>query len=562
MKTKLFLTIGCLLSMVMTAFCQKLSPFQSVDINQKYIAFTFDDGPDPKTSFKIMDLMESVDGKATFFNIGKKLSEYSALSKNVIERGHEIGNHSMSHRRFKKDEELEARIQEIKAFQSLAEQKLHYTPKLYRAPFLDYFKVSNTTFQKLQLTPVNAAVYAKDAKKNVEVDAIVHRIMNGVKPGVVVLCHERKHTIKALEQVLPKLKLQGYHFVTVSELMAFSNHKKIASNHPFIKVSGTNYAYVEDQIMRFPRHSAELLKMPKGKSKFSPVKAQTGSGVVVSFKTSSPIIKASFKVLQGENRGGVFAVYQDGKKIQTLRFGKKDNPEKIIEIQSKLKHSSVFQIIIPHWTNVGFKGLELEEGHSLEKIAEDKKPIYVAYGNSITHGTGQQATFQTYPFLLAKKMNWNLYNVAVGGGKTSVPMAKMIRDDFEHIDFMTILIGYNDYNGEGLSSEAYGKRLSSFIQTIREKHPSTNLFCITPTYTKTKQSKKSGQTIVQFRDMMASVVKSFQHKGDAHLFLIRGEKISKESDLKDVVHFNVDGAKSFSELLYNEIKIKLDQTTK
>jgi lysophospholipase L1-like esterase len=133
-------------------------------------------------------------------------------------------------------------------------------------------------------------------------------------------------------------------------------------------------------------------------------------------------------------------------------------------------------------------------------------------------------------------------------------MAQMIRDDFQHIDYMTILIGYNDYNGEGISAQEYGKRLQAFLETVREKHRGTNIFCITPTFTKTPVSKKSGVAITEFRKTMIQVVEELQGKGYINLFLIRGEELSKVEDLKDAVHFNVKGAKSFGELLTKELR--------
>jgi|GEM_PF-2699223 len=558
MSKRLIISIGIFLLAALSVMSQTIEPLQSVKTKQKLVAFTFDDGPNPQTTAEIMNLFEKADGKATFFAIGKSLSKHTALAKEVLQRGHEIGNHSMTHKRPSGTTTADESMQEIKGVQDMIQKELGYSPSLYRAPFLKYDMLNSGSLESLGLKAVNASVYARDAKKDVPVEGIVKRIMDDVHSGAIILCHERQHTIKALKQVLPQLKSEGYQFVTVSQLLSLAKGNVVAANNPLVKIKGSKYHYMKNGVMVFPRHSANLLAMAKSKSKFSPVKAQTTTGVIVSFKTASPKVKVNFKVLEGDNRGLVFGIFENKEFREGKSFGKKEGPLLSFDIESAHKGEEVtYEISLPNWANVGLMNIELEEGYDLKEIKSEEKPVYVAYGNSITHGTGQQASHQTYPFLLSREMNWDLYNLAVGGGKTSVPMAEMIRDDFSQIDYMTILIGYNDYNGEGISAKEYRNRLEKFLKTIREKHSQTKLFCITPTYTKTLRSKKSGESIAEFRKSMTQVVKLFQQEGDRNIFLIRGEEISKLADLKDAVHFNVKGAKSFGDKLSIELKKKL-----
>ncbi len=541
---------------------QVTTPLQSVKTQRKVVAFTFDDGPNAIITRQLLELFEEAEGKATFFNEGKNLSLNKEIAAELLKRKHEIGNHTMNHKRLPALSDSVQIWNEINGFQELYQKELNYQARLFRAPFLKYGAVTNKVLSDLGLLSVNASVYAKDAKKDVNPQDIIERIKSGIQPGAIILCHERKHTVEALKIVLPDLKKQGYELVTVSNLLqAVKEENKIAANHPLIRVTGTNYSHMEGNARVFPRHSRELLAMSKGKSKFSPKKAQTNTGVSLSFKTSSPRVKLNFRVLEGDNRGPVFGVFQNKQFVKAARFGRKDGPELKFELENtKPGEAVLYEISLPNWSNVAFQSLELDRGFALTEMESETKPVYVAYGNSITHGTGQQATFQTYPFLVSREMNWELYNLAVGGGKTSVPMAQMIRDDFNHIDYMTILIGYNDYNGEGISTQEYGKRLNAFLKTIREKHKETKIFCITPTYTKTLRSKKSGVAISEFREMMKQIVEAFQKKGDEQLFVIRGEGLSKAEDLKDAVHFNVKGAKSFGELLSKELKKKTTKT--
>ncbi|TKG96970.1 hypothetical protein EYV94_00660 [Puteibacter caeruleilacunae] len=519
--------------------------------NQKVVAFTFDDGPSPETTIQILDLFEKVNGKATFFNIGDKLAKHPEISKEVIARGHEIGNHSMSHDRMYTYTDGKKVGGEINGFQVLSGKLLDYQPKLFRAPFLKTNALMQDEINALRLKYIEASVFAKDAKAHVAVEEVVSNIK--VKSGDIVLCHERKHTIDALKIILPKLKAEGFKFITVSDLLATC--KVIPANDTMIKITGSNYTRMEGGLMIFPRHSKEVLNMPTKESKISAKRAQTTTGVKVSFLTASPKVTLKFQALEGENRGATFGIFQNKKFVKSVSFKKTDGPLLSFDVNSTDPDKEVLhEISLPNWCNVAFQGLMLDDGHTLKKIPTGSKPVYVAYGNSITHGTGQQASYQTYPFYVANAMNWELYNLAVGGARTSVPMAQMISDDFQQINYMTILIGYNDYNGEGISAKEYGERLTTFIKTIRQKHHTTKLFCITPTYTRTKQSKKSDEKITAFREAMESVVQLRETDGDDHIFLIHGENITTDADLNDAVHLNIEGANRFGNKLVNEMK--------
>jgi lysophospholipase L1-like esterase len=133
-------------------------------------------------------------------------------------------------------------------------------------------------------------------------------------------------------------------------------------------------------------------------------------------------------------------------------------------------------------------------------------------------------------------------------------MAQMIADDFKHIDVMTILIGFNDYNGEGVDLKTYKNRYEKVLKTIRSKHPNTKIYCITMTYTTQLNSKKTGIPAEGFRRSVREVVNSRQKNGDKNIYLIEGEKISSEKNLKDKVHFSIEGAKNFANALYLQIK--------
>ena len=219
----------------------------------------------------------------------------------------------------------------------------------------------------------------------------------------------------------------------------------------------------------------------------------------------------------------------------------------------------VYKIALPLKRDVHFLGIEVENGFEIVSFPEEKKPIYVAYGDSITHGTGQAATPETYAYIIAEKFGFELFNLAVGGAKTSQVMAEMIRDDFKEINVMTVLIGFNDYNGQGIDLEAYKKRYNDVLATIRSKHKKTKIFCITMTATTATKSKKTGIAADEFRAVVKNIVAKIQASGDANIFLIEGEKITTEANLKDAVHFSVEGASDFAYELYKKMNTVLNK---
>ena len=337
---------------------------------------------------------------------------------------------------------------------------------------------------------------------------------------------------------------------------------KIPADHPGIHIHGAKYIQKIDSVIHIERFPDSLLALSATRLQFNPVKAHVNTGVLISFKTSSPKIKANFRVAAGENRGSVFGIFQNGQFSGSVKFTKNDGPILSFEITPEFPGTeTIYEITLPIWANAEFMGLELD---AISDLVSDyvpvEKKIYVAYGNSITHGTGQSATFETYPFQVSRKFNWELFNVAVGGAKTSVAIADMLRDDFDRIDFMTILIGYNDYNFQGIDTTEYKNRYTAVLNSIREKHQSTEIFCITQTFTWQDSSKTSGIPIADFRTALTNLVKSRQAGGDRHLYLIRGEAITSAGNLKDRVHFTVEGAKLFADSLAHSIEAFLDST--
>jgi len=226
-----------------------------------------------------------------------------------------------------------------------------------------------------------------------------------------------------------------------------------------------------------------------------------------------------------------------------------------------------YEITLPSFSNPKLKSLTLEDGSRLEKVDRSNKKVYVAIGDSITHGVGQDsATHLTYTYLLANKLDMKYYNFAVGGGKISIPVGRQLKD-IKKIDLITILIGYNDWVFDGKTPTTYTAKYRKLIEAIRVNHPETEIHCITLLYTRNTKSRKTGTTYqpADYRNALISLVKELQTEGDKHIHLIKGDSITSEKNLrgpampKDMVHLGIKGAAMFAEELAKIIQPQLEK---
>lgn len=360
---------------------------------------------------------------------------------------------------------------------------------------------------------------------------------------------------KIIQSVITSILFLG----VSSQLSAQENSeplsKHIAPNNENIQVYGSHYLRMEGDEMILHRHSDTVYKRKHRENLFNPLKARTSAGMYIEFKSNSPTIKFKFKTAKGNPKYAFFTVFQDGEFDQKKAFKYEEDAEMTLEIIAKnTKKETLYRITLPLITDIHFLGLEIEDKFKLCKLKKEGKPIYVAYGDSITHGIGQKNTSETYPYQLAEKMGYELFNAAVTGARTSTAMAEMIRDDFKKIDMITILIGYNDYSWKGLSAEDYATQYAKVLRILREKHPDTKIYCISLTHTTQNISKKSKIPAEDYRKVVREIIAKRQKNGDKNIFLVKGEDITTIANLKDKVHFSIDGAKLFAEALYQEIK--------
>lgn len=188
---------------------------------EKKLALTFDDGPDPVYTGKILDILKKYGVKATFFMIGRSIERYPDIARRVVAEGHEAANHTYSHCRMS-GVTREALISEITKTQELLE-RLGSTSHLFRPPGGDYLSRNIETVSSLGYRYVLWS-WRQDTKDWSRTDSagVVSTVMTNLCGGDIILFHDgnsgKSPTPDALEELLPRLIGLGYEFVTVSEL--------------------------------------------------------------------------------------------------------------------------------------------------------------------------------------------------------------------------------------------------------------------------------------------------------------------------------------------------------
>lgn len=199
-----------------------------------WIALTFDDGPDPRWTPRILEILKQEQAPATFFVIGKNGQAYPDLVRRMVDEGHEVGNHTFTHPNLG---EIPGALTdlELNATQRLIESLTGRSTVLCRPPFFGDAEADKPEevepamrAEKLGYIIVGLRIDPDDWKLPVTADEIVNRTVqraldnNPETRGQVVLLHDsggdRSATVEALPRLIQTLRAKGFKLVLTSEL--------------------------------------------------------------------------------------------------------------------------------------------------------------------------------------------------------------------------------------------------------------------------------------------------------------------------------------------------------
>jgi len=180
------------------------------------VALTFDDGPNPGFTDRLLDVLKAKHVHATFFDVGRMAAAYPDLVKREIKEGHVVGDHSWSHPMLAHRSDGSAR-DELEHTRDLL-RSLGATVTLFRPPYGSY---THSTVDIAGSLGMRTVVWSADPAdyRRPPVGTIVTRVLNQVRPGVIILMHDgggdRSNTIAAVPIIIDTLRRQGYTFETL-----------------------------------------------------------------------------------------------------------------------------------------------------------------------------------------------------------------------------------------------------------------------------------------------------------------------------------------------------------
>lgn len=184
-------------------------------LSEKKIAITFDDGPHPVYTEKLLDGLRERNVKATFFVLGEKAKEYPEIIKQMEEDGHIIGNHTYTHIQLRSSNREKFRNELIltnKVISGITGEEVQYV----RPPYGTWDKKLE---QELNMFPVLWNVDPNDWCTG-NADKVTGRIVNKARENSIILLHDcYQSSVDAALASIDILTEQGYEFVTVEEIL-------------------------------------------------------------------------------------------------------------------------------------------------------------------------------------------------------------------------------------------------------------------------------------------------------------------------------------------------------
>ena len=199
------------------------------DSKSKKIALTFDDGPNDTSLPKVLDLLKEEDIKASFFFIGKNISNRKLEVERTYNEGHLVLNHSYTHSNFSTASQ-EIVTSEIKETNDIINEILGVAPTLYRPPYGVITENEKVAVKNLGMNIVLWNVDGEDWNTKRSLDYVVSTQEKETKNGSVVLMHtqpDKDMSYEALKKLIPYYRNQGYEFVKLDELLGVKAYKTL-----------------------------------------------------------------------------------------------------------------------------------------------------------------------------------------------------------------------------------------------------------------------------------------------------------------------------------------------
>ncbi len=202
------------------------------------IALTFDDGPSPRNTPVLLDLLARKGIRATFFVMGKRLLHFADIARRAHAEGHELANHSFHHLPLPLIPERVMR-KEVLETEKLITAITGTKPRFFRPPMGWFSHRSLDVLVELGYEPVIGNIHPQDSSQP-SVEVILSRIRRQLVDGSIVILHDggwranvdRSRTLETVDRLTDELGGEGYRFVTVGELVPLDATRPADSASP------------------------------------------------------------------------------------------------------------------------------------------------------------------------------------------------------------------------------------------------------------------------------------------------------------------------------------------
>lgn len=191
----------------------------SAKTDKKVISLSFDDGPAPGNTLRILQILKDNNAEAAFFCIGRHITKNQAILKQVYDEGHLIGNHTFSHHFWFDMFSSGKMLADMRSMDKEVNNIIGKTPKLFRPPY----GVTNPNLRKAIIqgnyTPVGWSMRSmdtviKDEKK------LLNKVSGKIKPGAVFLFHDTSDaTVSVLPAIIDQIREEGYTIVRLDKML-------------------------------------------------------------------------------------------------------------------------------------------------------------------------------------------------------------------------------------------------------------------------------------------------------------------------------------------------------
>ncbi len=189
--------------------------------SQEKILITFDDGPNPGTTERILASLKKHNVQALFFLVGENIKRYPEFVKQILDEGHEIGNHTMKHSIISKLSKSE-RQKEIDEVQKIMHDEFDYIVKYFRPPHGRFSLGLSAELEGLKLRNVMWSLLTYDFKNNL--DIVKNVVNNYLNKNSLVVFHDSKKSeniiIDSIEYLLAEVERKNLKVGNVSECLS------------------------------------------------------------------------------------------------------------------------------------------------------------------------------------------------------------------------------------------------------------------------------------------------------------------------------------------------------